>query len=336
MEAIKLYQESLELKNSKEYEKAYSKILECVKLYENEVKKLNTDNLSSYRGRNRRSLLLEKQSDKISTLLSPSIIPLIPHFYSQAAELAAKLNIDNEILEYYHKYQEAITYTFTGIDIPKSLYTFRSFSPYALDDLLSKCINVTRPRRMNDPFDTYVLRWIEQQSKDDQKHTQYLIKSFDGYRIRSFIEHKKGKIKPITDNAMWAYYADEHRGFCIEYSFSKDFCSDNMTMERISYDDIPFDKSKLSLSEAFATKSTLWKKESEIRLITYNPNTNSDFDKIPLDEKSTIKAIYLGYRCPTETEHILQKIAFDETIPIYKMKESSKIYPYRLKAVKIN
>ena len=188
---------------------------------------------------------------------------------------------------------------------------------------------------MNDPFDTPVIEWGKyQRSQNLKPHTEQFLKSFDGYRIRSFSMPEKRK-HPIKNLLMWAHYADGHKGFCVEYDFSSEFRKQMISLNRVHYDTIDLSKEKLSITEAFAIKSKEWKYENEVRLISYNCGKDGDYDTVYLDEQSSIVAIYLGLKCSDERVSIIKSLLKGRCIKLYQMKAVGSAIPYKLKPVLI-
>ena len=91
----------------------------------------------------------------------------------------------------------------------------------------------------------------------------------------------------------------------------------------------------INTDQALCTKLSDWAYENEVRLITYVPDKEGYYLAIPLDEDSSIKAIYFGYRCPEETvKTIKNALANHAEVQYYKMiSDYNDIY--RLKAIPI-
>jgi len=96
--------------------------------------------------------------------------------------------------------------------------------------------------------------------------------------------------------ALWAKYADDHRGYCLEFSDLSEFS--------FVYEVIYSDKVPLSLSleadpsqvDFLYTKSPEWSNEEEARILTKPPGIQA----LP---KSALKAIILGERCDPKNEN---------------------------------
>ena len=105
-----------------------------------------------------------------------------------------------------------------------------------------------------------------------------------------------------TDELLWAYYADSHRGFCLEYELEEllSYTLRDQGCTTVDYqDDVPtitlndlisIEESRDQLICKFiGTKSRRWKHENEIRVVTGQPGLfEYDF--------RALKAIYFGAR----------------------------------------
>ena len=141
---------------------------------------------------------------------------------------------------------------------------------------------------------------------------------------------------------MCSYEANDHKGFCIQYKFSKEIIKKtnddsyrHWFIKPIIYSNkrINLDISNSNTTELFATKSKNWEKEKEVRLISYNPNCDNDYDRIELDSDSKIDAIYFGYRCSDDNINLIKNI-LGPNVKYYKMKMDIKDI-YNIKAHKI-
>ena len=216
-------------------------------------------------------------------------------------------------------------------NVQEGLLSFRRVNEFSLADLINNEITVCSPRVMNDPYDSLILKWGEfMQTVNNRKaHIDYLVKSFESYRIRSFAAVKdEGGNELVENTLMWSHYADNHTGFCVKYCFSKDFIKTeerhSSRFKRIKYGehgekvDIKYDKINSSL--ALCTKHNYWKYENEVRLISYQPDFQGPFYFIPLDDKSYIDSIYFGYKCSEKNiKRIREILSRYNNIKYFKM-----------------
>lgn len=219
-----------------------------------------------------------------------------------------------------------------------TLFQFRRFSDYALANLMKSEITLSRPSVMNDIVDSLVFSWLDSPSFGEgskyKEHLEPYKESFQDYRIASFCENNPNKNRFAVQNTlMWAHYAAEHSGFCIEYSFDVDEFSKNdfsnntaSRLFRMKYRDPatePVDFSTpdntLFTDVAFLTKSIDWSYENEVRLIQYAPKKGALRNQYALSSKSKIVAIYFGARCPEANIQIIKRLLRDRDIRFYRM-----------------
>lgn len=227
-----------------------------------------------------------------------------------------------------------------------TLYQFRKFSDYTLANLLNKELTLSRPTAMNDIADSLINIWLKSPSfgatAQNKKHLAPYKESFRDYRIVSLCEdNPKKKQYAVQNKLMWAHYADEYKGFCIEYLFHRDdFRRDDFPnnsasrLFRINYrdsSDRPIDFENLvtpfSTSDAFITKSNDWSYENEVRLLQYKPKQGALREQYKLSANTKISAIYFGYRCPEVNIQIIKKLLKDTDVKFYKMEiDYSNVY----------
>lgn len=115
-----------------------------------------------------------------------------------------------------------------------------------------------------------------------------------------------------TDELLWAHYANNHKGFCIEYDldtlvhFGKnDYFNFNVTYSdyppKLNINDIPRTDDRVKfIQKIIGVKSKKWAYEKETRVITsISGPQNYDY--------RAVKAIYFGLRMPDERRHEIMK-----------------------------
>lgn len=265
---------------------------------------------------------------------------VLAEMYFTAGELFAVANDMESSLKYYKLYQYHNSFINQKLNNKIRFFSFRKFNEYSISDLINNEVTVSRSTAMNDPVDSIINLWAQDENLKelckDKKHIAPLVKSFDYYRIRSFCKGKGNS--PVRNVLMWSHYADEHRGYCIKYRFSEHFIKQeentehkNMYITQIHYanknERIDIRERRISTQLAYATKSKPWKYEDEVRLIVYDPNNTQDFLGIELDDDSSIEAIFFGCRCPKSTIKTIQNIIKNrpakfenKLVKFYKMK----------------
>lgn len=278
--------------------------------------------------------------------------------YGLAGDTYAELDDYSSALQFYKNFQclkmQLKTNLFRDTTPSETikLYQFRKFTTYALANLLNKEVTLSSPKVMNDIFDSLIYQWLNSPAYGNnsihKKHLKPYKESFNDYRIACFCEDNLDKGEyAIQNNLMWSHYANEHQGFCIEFLFNSDeFRRDEFNkvtssrLFRICYynplTDEPFDfqslhdDKSLTSAKAFLTKHKDWSYENEVRLLQYSPQNATSHVQYKLCEKTLIKAIYFGYRCPDANIQVIKKLLTDTDIKFYKMEiDYSNIYKLR-------
>lgn len=316
------------------------------------------------------SIILQIIDVSISNLNKNSIIDFaegsislfsnhFPQYFSQKLQLInrlSKLYIEYEQIDKAHK--KATSYLYNSIARLNSkaknheieYYSFRNFSPYAINDIKNETISVAHPREFNDPFDTLFNLWLDLSIDNDnldniEREFRILLrKSAEHLKMRCLISASKKNdscIEPVPieklDTLMWAHYANSHKGFCVKYKFPEDFffdynLSENKSLRMIcgmEYND----NIKLSLDSvpdqnmAILTKSNNWAYENEMRLISYDVEEHKDDKGIIIDEpefpifkcSGAAKAVYLGIKCSDANRRMMEAAIGDKNIELYQM-----------------
>lgn len=255
----------------------------------------------------------------------PQIIVHDQDIYSLAGELYAQQGDAQKSQEIY---KASHLRTFPESDDFTSLFSFRRFNEYSLSDIINEEITVCHPSQFNDPFDSLVIPWIMNNDRDyaEKTHVPPMQKSYDYFRVRAFAED--ADIKAVSNTLMWSHYAQDHKGFCLEYEFDKGFTQTDddslYVFKRINYEEenkqIDLSGKKIDNKMAFYTKQNQWKYENEVRLITYLPHVESPFAHIPMGDKCRIKAVYFGIHCPEEHIKTLIRVLANKTdVQYYRM-----------------
>lgn len=182
-----------------------------------------------------------------------------------------------------------------------------------------------------------VMKMYEAQRPDQAEKSQKIDEDFDRinreisenvdkqYRVGSLCTDYKNRL-------MWSHYADGHKGFCIEYDFSKECeaIKDILVLpvvyskERIKFPwNVAFaddqNNPKVKLEGAYATmlslltKDEIWKYENEWRVIVLGTSGIENIKMPP------ISCIYIGALCSIENKNKLIKIANSLDISVKEM-----------------
>ena len=172
------------------------------------------------------------------------------------------------------------------------LYKYYAYNEYSLSVLINKEIWVSKPESFNDPFDCR----IDLEDSTDEKLSKKLLgnisldpKKFDtvkhyaskGVNSLKEIWLKKAGIFSMSENCenilMWSHYADEHRGFCVEFVRNADNELGNIEItgpinyskkyNKVAIIDSNDELNKSFVDDYFYTKAIDWLYEGEWRSI---------------------------------------------------------------------
>lgn len=274
-----------------------------------------------------------------------------PMDYIKAIELINQDPTNQEI-------QNAI-YKVTRLHIPDKIYKYFSLNndeelnKIKLKTLKNKKVYLAESSAMNDPFegkaffyDNKELSKYERLSHCDGK----IIDDFSDYIILTSFTKESVNCMP-----MWAHYANNHAGFCVEYDTNKNIQLKSClfpvqyTDERIDITRI-MDELMKEVIEAIeknkkknikrteinnliliwisiyysCIKHKSWSYEKEIRCIVSKMSPSGPY----MDANPT--AIYMGMNCDEFKKKELFDIAYQLDIPLYQMKFDDKSYKYEL------
>lgn len=220
----------------------------------------------------------------------------------------------------------------------QKLYKYRGNIYRDLLALQNNSVYVPSRKKLNDPNESCLnLSEVYSviHSYENQNPPEHEESLEDG--IRKMVEDIGilSMCKSPNEECLWSYYANGHRGFCIEYDAKMlwDSFADKgivscvlevsyetqrivATMNNIrGYIQEPVD----FLRKTTASKSIKWKGEQEVRFVF---NVKSEYVDIP---KEAVTGIYIGERCTNEIE-LIKKAAMvigNEELKLYKMKFSN-------------
>ena len=231
-----------------------------------------------------------------------------------------------------------------------TVYSFRPFTEYALSDLANNTITVCHPSKMNDPFDSVANLWKKTEHlksiTQSKGHEELLGEAMDYFRIRSFVlpNEDGGELSVLRNIKMWSSYACNHTGFCIKYrlksGFIKRIDEENILSRRLApvkyVKDYEMPKSMIAVDsyEAYNIKHECWAYENEIRLLSYNTTTDSDFYSEPMGDDAEIDEIIFGILCPEENRKTIYNLLKSKNVKFSQMTTIPENTIYRLEKVK--
>lgn len=234
-------------------------------------------------------------------------------------------------------FTEAVKYKCS--QIPNALYKYYSLNDdLDMKDKKIKClvnneIYLADFNSLNDLFEGKFLIFNE----EELKSKNWNIDSFETY-YKEIIN--KNKITCLSDTneqnmPMWAYYANNHKGFCVKYiltdeqkkyifpvTYEKERQNANSIVATIINETTKIIASNGSINDysseanvcnqmvffSMAAKHQSWKHEKEYRIIGFN----NYFPCMPAE-------IFIGYNCDKQYEEQIIKIGENIPCRIYKM-----------------
>ena len=230
--------------------------------------------------------------------------------------------------------------------LPKSLFRYRSLSAYSLGELVNQTMWYSNPSTFNDPFDC-ALTIDRRKFEESFQHAVSVgiergtirpdlpdamrIPTEDErqlfLKIRQLLRQAAGKLglccfsEDPRSILMWAHYANDHKGFCVEYSsaegtmLSKEVSSViySAKIPSLSISDLSRDKSAQTVELLWRTKSTCWRYEKEWRALA------PDGGRI-YPARAPIMAIIFGERMPEQDRELIRQALRSQ--PQVKFKEA--------------
>lgn len=240
---------------------------------------------------------------------------------------------------YKHKYN----------NIPNKLYKYQPFEENRIDTIINNNLWFTVPKDMNDPFDSRGMCWNSKQINSFLKSTisEDKIKEFNS--TDSIID---GSISSLRDNIkitcfseelfsmpMWSHYANNHKGFCVEYDFTcLDWDNDLIQyLFPVAYETQRYDITNLfqmSFNENYDNRIKLlfflmnikhksWSYENEWRIIRTRLPWEKTFTSGLEDCPVKPTAIYLGVNFDKDKVAVIKEKNKGAKIPMYILKTSN-------------
>ena len=213
---------------------------------------------------------------------------------------------------------------------PRHLYKYQSLSAYSLAALTNNTVWLAKPSTFNDPFDCAL-------TLDRARFTDSLHHAVDVAVQRGLIqdperpglydeqpgdlsafESMRAKLLATLSNVgiccysatskhmlMWSHYANHHRGFCVEYSFSEGTQLRQLAepviyasqMPSISLADIAPGRREHAIALLWRTKAACWRYEREWRVLMSEGNMS-------YQAPAPVTSVIFGARMP-EADRIL-------------------------------
>lgn len=222
------------------------------------------------------------------------------------------------------------------------LYKYRELNDFTLESLKENYFWASSKEKLNDPCECYyttesyekVIRFTSKISPKSEKATIALSNS-----LNTIQEMSKGLgifslSKSYNISSLWASYASNHTGICIEYDL-EELISKNRSLYQyfdVAYSNTPPDigvedfQGMTLLQKMFGTKHHDWDKEQEFRIICDKQGKNHH-------RSDAIRSIIFGLRISEENEHEVMKLLANRNIQFKKLINNDKSYHLDIKNI---
>lgn len=247
------------------------------------------------------------------------------------------------------KYEKAQNYK--NRNMPTKIYKYISLDDIECNDNNTKCdesINLNTKKiqsvkydeiwlstydNLNDPFELNALYLKEKEIIDHGWPIDVVKDVFEKIKkeflIGSFTTHLSDSLP------MWAHYANNHKGVCLEYTVVNPsyLYKVSYEMQRIPIASIitnlisdvmnkkqPDDKYLISIFNGGCIKDKSWVYEEEFRILYANLNKKENGDLIKLNDIGLkLNSVYFGINCINDYEEEIKDICDEKACKCYKM-----------------
>lgn len=231
--------------------------------------------------------------------------------------------------------------------IPSKLYKYGSFNnPHWKEMIYKAQIYLSSAKVFNDPFDCRAnFNYKKAVNSGDfrkellKRHLETEVDSLSEEMVQNIIEDMRADVfvfcfSEIYDSLlMWAHYANNYNGFCIEYDMKqvREYLTDNLypVLYEKEYIDITDNLIHINNNTGLIcnlVKAEEWSYEKEWRIVKYKQKS--------IYLRKALKAIYLGKNCSDENKDEIIKWAEENNKEVYNIEVSKT--EYKLEAKKIN
>ncbi|MBE6064971.1 DUF2971 domain-containing protein [Clostridium cochlearium] len=265
-----------------------------------------------------------------------------------------------EFLRLYFRLGIEEAYKFKYKNIPSKLYKYQPYEENRISTIINKKLWFTMPKDMNDPFDSRGVCWNTDEIEDFLKTRvpKDKIKEFGSIDsiVDGAIASLRNNIKitcfseEIISMPMWSHYANNHKGFCIEYDFTRLSYENDLTkyLFPVGYESHRYDITnlfKMTFSEPYDhrvkllyflmnLKHSSWSYEKEWWIIKMRLPEEKEFTSGLEDCPLKPTAIYLGVNFDKNEVHSVKEKLKGLDIPIYALKVSnSRFFDMELEPV---
>lgn len=219
------------------------------------------------------------------------------------------------------------------MNIPTHLYKYQKLTAHSLASLLNETVWLSSPSAFNDPFDCAITLSREklQESLDHavteiarrngipreqiENHDKIIEQDESAYEwLRNSLRTSMQKIGVLCLSAtpyeilMWSHYAENHKGFCVEYDFSEGTHLRKLAqpvryrevVPSLSLANLPKDAKDNFLEVCIFTKAKQWEYEQEWRVIMHEGGRS-------FQAPSKVTSITFGVRMPLEEKIMIHR-----------------------------
>ncbi len=217
---------------------------------------------------------------------------------------------------------------FWSEDSPR-LYKYRGDIYRDLFALQNNLVYIPSREELNDPNESYIVFDNLYKDIDSFEENSISLKNEFKEKFQNVGVYSMSK-SPCID-CLWSYYANGHKGFCIEYDAKKLFYpfkgEDWFFNLEVGYETKRVNPTTSEFRKYFskrwdfmrkttATKGRNWAHEQEVRFVL---DKKSYYLQITSD---TVKGIYIGAECPKKDKSLIIDTirSINERIKLYQMK----------------
>lgn len=230
--------------------------------------------------------------------------------------------------------------------MPDKLYSYKKINAYWKDAVFKGCVHMSYASDFNDPFDCLptidfskdsgaIATAYREYSKSMEPRCRKAKKDIDN-AVKDLLENiqKNALIACFTETyksmLMWSYYAENHKGICIEYDTKKDDVFKSITLPVI-YEEKRYNalrqlatQNRNIIMNSHLYKAACWKHENEWRILC--SADNGVYSENNIFMKHAISGVYLGAKINVDIEKEICEWGKKENIPIYKMELDNTTY----------
>ena len=242
---------------------------------------------------------------------------------------------------------------------PKKIYKFIPFfdngnskvNKRNIETIEEKKVWASKYFSLNDPFEFNGMYLDEEKisasGNDVGTFYEYWKYITDCFITISFCAEKEN-LHPLNNMPMWAYYANNHHGICVEYDVCNPICLYPVSYEqernpmsvvlgnfvalsldavngKISGQNPELLKYQFLILNLMCVKHRSWKQENEFRILFPYPRLRENGKRVDLkDIGLEISAIYLGKDCSIRKQNRLKGVSINLGIDLYKMRVNNQ------------